>query len=242
LPEFVGSSSLFVVGFLTILILLLFIVNSFCKPVLSNSDRFKRFFASYAIILIAFQLIINADRPRHLLPLLTIVPIAFFSFAEKMSIKKQIVNFILILICFFQLFGWSIFFHRHPFNPKPVSDKMLSSGIKTFYGSYWTTYPIMFSSKGVLIGSPLLLRNKNILTDRHPENTILVKDSHSPAFVFHQSESNLLYNFESFLYTNNISSKIFRTEEAIVFYDLFPVVDILVESKLKTSFAIRSSS
>jgi len=242
LPDLFGKWILVVAGSF-----LIFVMVWFAGSVFFNTDTLKektyylRQFSAFFIVLILFQWVANLNRARHMLPLLAIIPVALFTLTKHPFLSKKVAIGAMCLICGLQAIGWSTKMQHIDFDPTPVVDVMKEKGIKEFYGSYWTTYPIMFSSNGELVGSPYLLPYNEILSDRRPNFTKQVRSSLSPAFIFAGGEQRLKDNFQQFLIENCIKSKSIEVGSATIFWELSKPVHAMVKSHWKTSFVLDGS-
>jgi len=240
LPESAGKASLVIAGLFLAIILLWFIISVFANNKISRQDHnHHRNFAAYLILLILFQWAANLNRPRHMLPLLLIIPVAVFTVTKNYYSFNKAIILILLFICGFQTASWVNKMQYSSFDPEPVVNIMKNENIREFYGSYWTTYPIIFSSEGELIGSPYLLPYNEILSDRRPDYTNKVRNSPSPAFVFADEEQQLKKQFLEFLEKRNIRAEYVGTKGTTIFFGLSEPVHAFVDSHWQTTFTLR---
>jgi hypothetical protein len=243
LPESAGKASLVIAGLFLAIILLWFIISVFANNKISRQDHnYHRNFAAYLILLILFQWAANLNRPRHMLPLLLIIPVAVFTVTKNYYSFNKAIILILLFICGFQTASWVNKMQYSSFDPEPVVNIMKNENIREFYGSYWTTYPIIFSSECEIIGSPYLLPYNEILSDRRPDYTNKVRNSPSPAFVFADEEQQLKKQFLEFLEKRNIRAEYVGTKGTTIFFGLSEPVHALVDSHWQTTFTLREST
>lgn len=241
LPSEVGNIFLKIAGFFILLLLIYFVILSFTAKMPFQRKYLLKQFAWFLIILLIFQWIANLNRSRHLLPITLIIPIALFTIINfHVYFKKTIILLLLLSIwCSLQLGDWCNRMNKSSFNPYPIISVMEDKKITRFYGSYWTTYPIMFASKAKLIGAPYLLPFSEILGDRSPDWTQKVLMSKEPAFVFAKSEHQLMDEFVNFITKNNISSASINIKGVTIFWNLSkPVRAKVNKTKWKTQFII----
>lgn len=242
LPEFFGGWILGIAGLFLAILFIGFVISAFINIEMSREKTFYlRQFSAFFIFLILFQWVANLNRARHLLPLLAIIPVAFFTLTRHRFLWKKVAIGTMCLICVLHVIGWSIKMQHTGFDPRPVVEVMKEKRIKEFYGSYWTTYPIMFSSNGELIGSPYLLPYNEILSDRRPNFTKQVRSSLSPAFIFGGGEQRLKDNLQQFLIENSIKSKSIEIGSTTIFWELSKPVHAMIKSHWETSFVLGRS-
>jgi len=238
LPECFGRPILNATGLMLGIMLIWFGVLVFVK-VSSPKKYYVRQFSIFLISLVLFQWIVGLNRARHMLPLLLIVPVALFNITENRGFLRKFAILALSLTCGLQVIGWHEKIQISFFDPAPVVILMKEKGVKEFYGSYWTSYPIMFVSEGAIIGSPLLLPHNEILSDRRPDYTEKVRKSLSPAFIFSDDEYKLKNKFKQFLTKHHIEHESAETQHATVFFALSEPVHAEVRSPWETSFAVK---
>ena len=237
MPETFGIWNLKIAGIGLIIILGYFMIWALRnKRDAEEKSWYLKQFAMFGIYLIIFQWVANLDQPRHLLPLLMIIPVAIFALGENQNISKRAIMSLLVLMCGLQAVGWLEMGKRSLFDPAPLVVLMKEKGINTFYGSYWTTYPIMFASKGDIIGSPSLLPYDEIFSDRRPKLSQQVRRSNSPAFLFAAGEVRLREAFTKFLLENSIAAEKAIKNGTTIYYDISKPVHAAVESHRKTRF------
>jgi len=237
LPDFFGNVTLEPIGLILGIILIWFGILVFVK-VPGPKTYYARQFSVFLIFLILFQWVADLNRARHMLPLLAVIPVALFTITENYSFLKKLAIVALSLICGLQVIGWHAKMQVSFFDPEPVVTLMKEKGIREFYGSYWTSYPIMFASEGAIIGSPMLLPKNEILSDRRPDYTEKLRKSLSPAFVFSDDEYKLKERFEEFLIEHHIKYESAETQHATVFFAFSEPVHAEVKSHWKTNFVV----
>jgi hypothetical protein len=244
LPENAGHFSLQTIGVLLMIFLVLFITRVFLVTKRNVGKIYVLHFSFYFIFLVIFSWIANLNRARHLLPLLLIIPVAFFSTAEvkNRSIGKKILPGVFILLYTLNLLSWVSGFKTSNFNPAAVLGSFTNNNVRYFYGSYLTTFPIMFISKGTVVGSPMLLPNHEILSDRRPDFSEAVRKAPAPAFFFAKTETSLEKEFQAFLLISHITSSCDRNVDGALFFNLSKPVDAVVKTKWNTTFMLRENN
>ncbi|MEW6673837.1 MAG: hypothetical protein AB1427_19250 [Thermodesulfobacteriota bacterium] len=199
------------------------------------NDKFRQF-AVFLALLFLFQWVANLNRTRHLLPLLFIIPVVLLSFMKCRPHWKTALICLMVITFGSQAYGVMQQMNYSMWDPGPAVRIMKEIGTKEFYGSYWTTYPIMFVSQGELIGSPSLLPYNEILSDRRPEDTKRIRASLRPAFVFAKNEKKIKADFQKYLTDQNITARSVNCPNATIFYDFSKIVHAVVERKWETTF------
>jgi hypothetical protein len=194
-------------------------------------------FALYLLVFILFQWVASLYADRHFMPIFFVIPIAVLSLT-KMSIKSnQVSVVILLLLSLLQVIGWHQEFNKvRGFDPRPVIKIMESRGIRGFYSSYWTGYPIMFLGEGRLIGSPMLLPYHEPFSDRRPHYTMQVDQSRDSAFLFGEDEKMVMNEFLSFLKIDDITFELVEVDGISIFYHLSKPVGVSFIKKDWTNY------
>jgi hypothetical protein len=207
-------------GTILIAVLLVFAVRAFaCRRQFGQEFLQYRRFALFLALLIGFQWVANLNRARHLLPLLLVIPVAALALTQPHTVRRRLVVIGLVVLALAQIPGWALGFHEQAFNPYPLAGYLRDIGVRTFFGSYYTTYPVTFVTMERIVGAPLLPSNEGIVVDRRPQYTRRVIDSPSPAFVFTRNEKYSEERFRAFLRLNNISFRSLTVESAVVYSD-----------------------
>jgi hypothetical protein len=243
MPAMAGKWGLAVSGLILALFLVWFSISVFMNPTGLRDRVYLCQFSAYLILLILFQWVADLYDTRHLLPLLFVIPVALFFFSDRLGRWDGVVMGVMGLLCLLQTADWVDQMKQierdNLFDPKPVADLMKSRGIGRFYGSYQTTYPIVFVAKGAIVGSPLLLPYQKALSDRRPDYTEQVRRSSSPAFVFASDEKALKEEFQKFLVDHQVVSQSVEVNGISVYFGLSRTVDAVVKSRWRTTFALR---
>jgi hypothetical protein len=246
MPDELGSMATAIAGFACVGILVFFLFIAYTA--VRSSDRWTMRqrgewqFALFFIALIGFVWIPTLDSPRHLMPLLIILPIAILSIINKTAegvVTKNILTISLLVMGGLNVWGWTGPLNKIKFNPIPVVEDMNAKNIRYFYASCWTTYPIIFSSGGTAIGSPKLIRYGEPEGERRPQYTAAVRNSPNPAFFFAQSEAVLQKRFNDFLIANNVVCDSSVSSSGVLFYNFSKPVDAVVERHWATDFVLR---
>jgi hypothetical protein len=221
LPDVSGQVLQIAAGCILIAILTVYIVLSLRRSGRKEPVAFyHRQFAIYLLVFILFHWAASLHADRHFMPIFFVIPIAFFSLMEGYARFEKTPIVILLLLSLFQVIGWIPEFRASRFDSSPVAKTMEKEGIREFYSSYWTGYPIMFLGEGRLIGSPMLLPFQEPFSDRRPQYTKQVRRAQDPAFVFGIAEKSLEKDFLSFLQTNNIGHNTIAIDGTNIHYRL----------------------
>jgi 4-amino-4-deoxy-L-arabinose transferase-like glycosyltransferase len=237
LPDSFGSFVISSAGYVLIAVLAVFVFSALSKRI--SVSIHQRRWVYFLLFLISFQWIAGLYRPRHLLPLIIIIPVVLLSLAGSNVRKQYAVLMILILLSIGQVLNWPRHFGAAAFDPRPVIDVMEKNSIKTFYGTYHSVYPIMFMSKGELVGSPRLLRPGTHYFDPMPQSTSHVRNSSTAAFVFLNVEKDIHDSCRNFLKDHEISFKNITEVDFTVYFDLSKPVDIALDSGCSTRFTLK---
>ena len=178
---------------------------------------YHRQFALFLLIFVLFQWIASLGADRHFMPLFVVIPVALLGLVYGHNILKRGILTILLLMGVLQTYGWHHDFKKPNFDPRPVLDILNKEGIREFYSSYWTAYPIMFLGNGTVTGAPLLLPYHEPFSDRRPQYTEQVVRSRHAAFVFESGEESLKTEFLSFLEENRVIYKLYDANRACLF-------------------------
>lgn len=227
IPAVLGQALQITAGLMLIGILFIYIVCSLTKRKKKEAVAFyHRQFAFYLLIFILFQWVASLKSDRHFMPLFFVIPVALFGLTEGYDKLKRASIVIIIILSIFQIFGWNQEFRAPRFNPHPIAKIMESQGIREFYSSYWTGYPIMFVGEGHLIGSPMLLPYNEPFSDRRPQYTEQVLRAQDTAFVFAADEESLKSQFLSFLKDHHISFQTTQADRIHILYQFSKPVGV----------------
>lgn len=241
LPASCGRWALLITGLLLAVILIQFAILVIRNGRIERGFGFRSQFLAFLVCLIVFTWIGNLSRPRHMMPLLVVIPVVLSVLAEKYTRWRNVLIGTLCVCGLFQAINWRDHFRQSRFDPAPVAGVMNRQGINEFYGSYWTTYPIIFASGGRILGAPSLLPYHETYSDRRPDYTQRTWHSLSPAFVFAQPESGLMDEFLKFLNDNEITCESVRVEGAIVYFHLSRSVRAVPGKNNRTTFLLNPS-
>jgi len=241
LPESLGDRALSVAGIFLIFVFVLFILYVFVGKAKKTDSDSGRLFAFYFILLILLQWFASLESPRHLLPLLIVIPVVFMALSGNRKTYTKISISLLCLFAVLQLTGWPERLRQPFFDPYPIVPILKGKGIKEFYGQYWTVYPIMFAGKGEFIGSPLLLPYHEPLADRLPKCTLDVRRSLKAAYVFTKGENGLEEKFLRFIKDHKITYESIAVGETNIYFNLSKPVDTLVDAKRNSYFILKPS-
>jgi hypothetical protein len=244
MPAILGHTLQIAAGLILIVILFVYIVSSLTKGKKKEAVAFyHRQFALYLLIFILFHLFASLRADRHLMPLFAVIPVALLGVATWRPMVKKVSIVLILVLSALQVISWNQEFRTPHFDPNPVAKIMGSQGIREFYSSYWTGYPIMFLGEGRLVGSPMLLPFNEPFSDRRPQYTEQVRRSRDAAFVFGVGEELLENEFLSFLKTNDITYKMQEIDGTTIYYGLStPVAVSFTKSNRQNFFFLKYQS
>jgi hypothetical protein len=237
-PESFGNVVGYAAGLLLVGALVLFATLAFKDRDSNVAVVHATRFATLLVFLVLFQWAGGLDRTRHLLPLLLVLPLTVYRIGLLVHARRALFAFS-VAYCALQLVGWYDAFDRAGFDGAPAATVMRQRNIDAFYGSYWTTYSIMFADIGDVAGAPYLLPSNTPLPDRTPEITARVFAAPSPAFVFRNDETGLRDKFDAFLAAEGLD---FRTEDAgsvRLYFDISRAIIPVVKAQMETGFKLR---
>ena len=242
LPESVGPVCLQLAGVTLIALFLFFIIRTLFFVKGQPERIYSVHFAYFMIALVVFAWIAGLNRARHLLPLLLALPVALFAITgmARSTRARKLLYAVFVLLYGINITALASNRNATGFHAAPATAAIMKNGICCFYGSYWSIYPILFSSHDRLFGSPMLLPYNEILTDRRPDYTDSVRVAARPAFYFTAAESGLEKEFQGFCRDNGITSRQERTPQGVLYHDLSKPVDALVKTKWNTTFEVRA--
>jgi 4-amino-4-deoxy-L-arabinose transferase-like glycosyltransferase len=240
LPETYAYPLLPIAGICLIAILTLFTARVLTQNTRGHIFYFHHKFALFVLFLFLFQWIANLNQPRHLLPLLPVIPVAFLTIAMHRQRLKYIALTALLSFSLLQFIGWYPALVQSRFDARPVAAMMKSSGISYFYGSYWTVYPIMFAGNGQISGSPLLLPFQEPFSDRLPKCTLEVRQSTDAAYVFTRGENDIENRFKRFIGDHQINYDLLTLSETRVYFNFSKPVDTFIDADGNSRFVLKA--
>ncbi|MCX5734012.1 MAG: glycosyltransferase family 39 protein [candidate division NC10 bacterium] len=242
LPEGFDDAFLQMAGVALIALLIAFGVIMFTRRRAEiRNNRLLRQFVLLGIFLVLFQWAANLDRPRHLLPLIFLIPVACFAVTSMLPRLRTSVSIGLLLLALAQLLGWLPRLQIAPLDPYPIARILRANNIQEFYGSYDTVYPLVFSTQEQIVGAPLLLPQNGILVDRRPEYTQRVLQSSRPAVLFRTDESALEQQFLAFLETHDVRFRSVGTESIKIYFDFSRRIFVESSTSTGTRFLLNTS-
>lgn len=244
-PDHWSPPVLLIAGSALLLFLGVFALVTLSGPSSHNGDErrfFIRSFAWYLILLIVFQWIANLNQARHLLPLITILPVAFLSLSEAGPLRRTLALSAMLLISAGFVSGWVREFRVTQFDPAPVVRFLEQENIRAFYGSYWVTYPVIFEARESIVGSPCLLRNGDIISDRRKAYTDRVSNSADVAYVFDTDQEHLWNDFNAFLASHAIQCTRATLQGTHIACHLSTPVRPVIQNLTRTLFVLPDSN
>ncbi|MEW6077774.1 MAG: glycosyltransferase family 39 protein [Thermodesulfobacteriota bacterium] len=226
------------VGIFLIASLLLFIIVAL-RDKRNDIPRFYfRQFAFSVVLLFFFHWGVGLNHDRHFMPLLLVWPVILFYFKDIILKGRGLVLSLIPLFIIANVMGWNSEFRKSVFDPYPAAKFLSSNHLMNFYGSYDTTYSIMFASGGVLNGAPYLIPDGIVLRDRKIDITEKVRSSPEPAFIFADYEHNLEKIFIRYLADSHVEYFQNNVGNATIFYRLNKKVNPYVKKEWETGFEI----
>lgn len=195
--------------------------------------------AAFLILYILFCFIANLDRARHFSGLYVALPACLFALAKgRLNGERTALVALCGLMIIQTLLSFDMFRMRQ-FDPRPAAAAMRDLGLREFYGSYASVYPIMFASESRCMGAPVLAAAGDPLTDRCPDCTARVRAAASPAFVFLVGEMEERRAFERFLGERGIAFAVKDVNGTGIYYDLSVPVDVNHDPGRQGRFVVR---
>jgi hypothetical protein len=218
-PAQAGHAAQVAAGLMIMIVFAMYIIFAFIKKKEKTTLVFyHRQFALFLVIFVLFQWLASLHSPRHFIPLFFVIPIALYHLSEWHPWLKKLSMAFILSISVMQVIDWNDEFRAPRFDAAPVAEIMESKGIREFYSSYWTGYPIMFLGGGRLIGSPLLLPFHEPFGDRRPQYTEQVCRSRNATYVFGACEETLKNMFISFLRDQDVTSRKLEMDGTTIYY------------------------
>ena len=144
-----------------------------------------RFLAWFVPTVLLFAWVTGLNRPRHLLPLYSVLPLGFAAFYGRIRAARPWAARA-ILILFLVIAGWDLF-EAAPIpagaHVAPLIQTAEELEIRGLYTDYDTTYQVMFTSREAILASPTAWAER-VISDRTPEITRQVDLLPHPAYVF----------------------------------------------------------
>lgn len=137
--------------------------------------------------LLLFALVAALDRPRHLAPLYSILPLGIAALHGRIRAARPWAANVM-LAALMAVVGWNLSYRAALGGLKPVEPLIQAAsqlGIKSLYADYWIAYPVMFASKEKILASPTAwTQAPGLIADRTPDITRQVDRLPNPAYVF----------------------------------------------------------
>jgi hypothetical protein len=199
-------------------------------------------FAVFFLLYFLLCLVANLHAARHFSGLYFALPICLFAIAKGRPRRQKAVLAALCGLIGLQLIFSLDAFRLRQFDPRPAVLAMKEIGLREFYGSYASVYPVMFASDSQCVGSPALVAPGAPFSDRCPDCTGQVRAALSPAFVFLNGEQEEMRGFERFLGERNIGYAVKWVHGASIYHDLSVPVDADPRAGPEGRFVVRSPS
>lgn len=196
-------------------------------------------FAAFLILYVLFCLIANLDQARHFSGLYFALPACLFGLAtDRLNGQRAALAILCGLMGIQSILSFEAYRMRQ-FDPGPAAVAMRDIGLREFYGSYASVYPIMFVSDSQCVGSPAFVAAGDPVTDRCPDCTAQVRAAASPAFVFLAGEMGDRRAFMRFLEERGITFAVKDVSGTGIYYDLSVPVDVTPGEGTGGRFVVR---
>jgi len=169
---------------------------------------------------LVFAWITGLNRPRHLLPLYSVLPLGFAAlYSRSRGARPWAARALLGLLLVIAV--WDLIEARRIPGGAQVAPLIRAAerlGIHGLYTDYYTAYTIMFASREQILASPTAWAD-NVISDRTPEVTRQVDVVPNPGYVFPQGSTEAAWFIQG-LAKRNISFTRHTVESFVVFTDL----------------------
>jgi hypothetical protein len=191
-------------------------------------EPLARFCAWLVPTVLLFAWVTGLNRPRHLLPLYSVLPLGFAAFYGRIRVARPwAARAILILLLV--IAGWDLVEAA----PVPAGARVArliqiaeQLEIRGMYTDYDTAYQVMFASREAILASPTAWA-ESVISDRTPKITRQVDLLPNPAYVFGRGSAEAA-SFAQGLARRNISF----TRHTAGPFELFTGLSMPVRSKM----------
>ncbi len=139
--------------------------------------------------LLLFALVAALDRPRHLVPLYSVLPLGVAALYERVRTASPSAAHVM-LAALALIVGWNLAHSAVLSRLKmvePLVQAASQRGIRSLYTDYEIAYRVMFASQEKILASPTAwTQAPGLIADRTPDITCLVDSLPAPAYVFFQ--------------------------------------------------------
>ena len=137
--------------------------------------------------MLLFALIAALDRPRHLIPLYSVLPLGVAAlYARFRAARPRLAH--VMLAALMAALAWDLAHSAVLSRLKPVEPLVRSAhqlGVRSLYADYEIAYRVMFASRETILASPTAwTQAPGLIADRTPDITRQVDSLPSPAYVF----------------------------------------------------------
>lgn len=154
-----------------------------------ESLRLGRWCAVFAVCVLVFAWVAGLNRPRHLVPLFSVLPLGLAVLYRLVAASRPMLARGLLAAVLTGLV-WMLATDASRTMVKPVEplvQAMRQLGARSLYADYEITYLVMFASKESVLASPTAwTQAPGLLADRTPEITREVDRLPNPAYAFFQ--------------------------------------------------------
>jgi len=193
----------------------------------ADGEPLGRFCAWLVPTVLLFAWVTGLNRPRHLLPLYSVLPLGFAAFYGRIRVARPWAARAILLLLLV-IAGWDL----SEAAPIPAGARVArliqtaeQLGIRGIYTDYDTAYQVMFASREAILASPTAWAER-VISDRTPEITRQMDLLPRPAYVFRQGGTEAAW-FAQGLARRNISF----TRHAAGPFELFTDLSMPVRSK-----------
>jgi hypothetical protein len=185
-----------------------------------TGEALGRYCAWLVPAVLLFAWVTGLNRPRHLLPLFSVLPLGFAPLYSRIRGSRPWAAFALLGLLLV-IAGWDLV-EAGPIQGgvrvAPLIQAAEQLGIRGLYADYDTAYTVMFASREGILASPTAWTH-TIISDRTPEVTRKVDLLPNPAYVFPPGSTEAAW-FVQGLTRRNISFNRQAVESFAVFTDL----------------------
>lgn len=162
----------------------------------STDAPLGRWCALVAPVTLVFAWVAGLDRPRHLSPLFSLLPLGIAALYGKIAARRRILaHGLLVLVLAASAWTLAAEASRWPVKPvEPLVETMRQLDIRGAYADYEIAYLTMFATREAVLASPTAWSQAaGLLVDRTPEITREVDRLPNPAYVFFHDRDEALW-------------------------------------------------
>jgi hypothetical protein len=153
----------------------------------AGAEHLGRWWAGLAVCVLLFAWVTGLNRPRHLAPLYSVLPLGIAALYSRIGVARPWFGRT-ILASLMVIIGWDLAQDAPRSKVKPVGpliQAMQQHGIRGLYADYEISYLVMFFSRETILASPTAwTQAAGLIADRTPDITRQVDRYQAPAYVF----------------------------------------------------------